>query len=104
MQNHYPIKPIKAYVFKNFLTDDHNDKINFFIECEIIGLCLYEGEAITFDIVLNDGSIFNYIPPHKIKHDTQSVFHAELLFFLYHLNPIIKFLIFNREKGGPYSG
>ena len=61
MQNHYPIKPIKAYVFKNFLTDDHNDKSNFFIECEIIGLCLYEGEAIAFDIVLNDGSCQNNI-------------------------------------------
>ena len=69
MQNHYPIKPIKAYVFKNFLIDDLQDKGAFFIECEIIGLCLYEGEAIAFDIVLNDGSIFNYIPPHKIKHD-----------------------------------
>ena len=84
MQNHYPIKPIKAYVFKNFLTDDHNDKSNFFIECEIIGLCLYEGEAITFDIVLNDGSIFNYIPPHKIKHDISTHFSIGLSNLVYH--------------------
>lgn len=62
MKNHYSIKPINAYVFKSLLCNNDSKEL---INCTIIGLCLYENETLCFDIILEDGSIFNYIPSKK---------------------------------------
>ncbi len=68
---HYDIKPIRAFVHESVLYDEDLTKKEM-IPCTIFSLSCYKGEAITFGIVLDEGSVFFYIPPHKIslKKDT----------------------------------
>lgn len=65
MKNHYSIKPINCFVKNDILYGKNKKGLT---KGKIIALCLYENEAVCFDIVLNDGSIFNYIPLHKVLH------------------------------------
>lgn len=65
MQNYYPIEPIKAYVKSSQILHQGSYEKEI-IECEIIAVCLYVNEAITFMIKLDDGEIFRYIPSHVL--------------------------------------
>lgn len=59
--------PILAFVADSLLYD--NKSINTYTKCEIFSLGIYVGETITFDILLEDGSIFNYIPLSEIYYN-----------------------------------
>lgn len=87
MKNHYSIKPISAYVFESLLYNNDSKKL---INCTIIGLCLYENETLCFDIILEDGSIFNYIPLHKIIHNKEYDKNITLKDLVYHNSPSIE--------------
>lgn len=63
---HYEIEPIKAYVHESILYDEDKTKNNM-IACTIFAISAYKNEVLTFGIVLDDGSVFFYIPPHKIN-------------------------------------
>lgn len=63
-KNHYRIKPIDAFVNSSLILEDCCEKT---IPCKIIGLNVYSQEALTFDILLSDGELFSYIPPHKVS-------------------------------------
>jgi len=63
---HYEIDPIKAFVHESVLYDEDLSKDNM-IPCEIFCISSYINEAITFGIKLFNGSLFFYIPPHKIS-------------------------------------
>ena len=62
---HVDIKPIKAYVHESVLYDEDLTKQDF-IECTIFAVSSYKEESVTFGIILKDGSVFFYIPPHKL--------------------------------------
>lgn len=86
MKNHYSINNINGYVRKGLLYN--NDSIEL-INCKIISLCLYKNETLCFDIVLEDGSIFNYIPLHEIYHNKEFDKNIELKDLVYHNSPSI---------------
>lgn len=82
MKNHYSIEEINCLIKEDIL---YNDKTkNLLIPAKIIGLCLYENETICFDIILEDGSIFNYIPLHKVVHNSKFDEKIELKDLVYH--------------------
>ncbi len=83
MQNHYSITPIKAFVIDDFLMKDEFNLVNL-VECKIIGVCLYENETICFDVILKDGSIFNYVPLHKVVHKEDYDKKIQLKDLVYH--------------------
>lgn len=62
---HIDIKPIKAYVHESVLYDEDSKKTGF-IECTVFAVSSYKGESVTFAIILKDGSVFFYVPPHKL--------------------------------------
>lgn len=82
MKNHYSIKPINAYVMDDILYG--KNQVNELIPCKIISLCLYLNESLCFDIILEDGSIFNYIPLHKIVHNKNYDKNINLIDLVYH--------------------
>jgi len=63
---HLEIKPIKAFVHELVLYD-MDPTYKDMIPCTIFGISSYLGEALTFSILLNDGSLFSYVPPHLIS-------------------------------------
>lgn len=52
-----------CYVRSEQLIDDCKHE---FLKCDIIGLCVYENECLTFLIKLSDGEAFSYIPPTSV--------------------------------------
>lgn len=87
MKNHYSIQPINVYIFKSLLYNNDSKEL---INCTIIGLCLYENETLCFDIILEDGSIFNYIPLDKIVYKKEYDSNITLKDLVYHNSPSIE--------------
>jgi hypothetical protein len=79
---HYEVEPIKAFVESDILFGGEDRGV---IPCTIFGISLYKGEAITFGVELEDGSVFFYIPPHKIFIKNRHEFSLETL--VYHNCP-----------------
>ena len=65
MQNHFSIEPVDGFVSASYLYQDNNR--SEVLKCQVVGFCVYKDEALTLDIVLEDGSAFNYIPPHHVR-------------------------------------
>lgn len=63
---HCDIKAIKAFVHESALYDEDLEKKSM-IPCTIFCISSYKGEAITFGILLDEGSVFFYVPPHKVS-------------------------------------
>lgn len=59
-------KPIKSYIKGKQVLGENSKEI---LPCEIISLCFYKGEAVTFQVLLEDGEVFSYIPFMAIVHN-----------------------------------
>lgn len=62
---------IDVYVLEQFLYDMDKDKNNL-IKGKIIGVSSYEGEQVTFQVLLETGALFSYLPIHAFCMDTIS--------------------------------
>ena len=80
---HEQIKPIKAYVHESVLYDEDMEKQDM-IECTVFALSSYQGESLTFAIALADGSVFFYIPPHKLSLKKDGKLDYDLADLVYH--------------------
>lgn len=58
-QNYYAIQPIEAFINSKQIKHEFDDDLT---HCHIIGITLYEGEALTFLVKLKGGECFRYIP------------------------------------------
>ncbi len=74
--NHYEIKPIDCLVKSSFLYQNNDIDKNSYEKGKIISLCLYKGEAITFDVLLENGSLFNYVGLTEVKLPRYSSLHT----------------------------
>lgn len=54
-----PIEPISGFVAESYL---YSDNRNSLAACKVIGVSCYPGSALTLTILLNDGSLFCYLP------------------------------------------
>lgn len=63
-------QPIAAFVADSFLYDDNKQETGF-TKCKILALNLYNGEAPTVTILLDDGSLFDYCPMNVLKHKSE---------------------------------
>jgi len=59
---HYSIKPIDIFIDEKLFTEKESKIING----RIIAIDIYPKEAITFTILLDNGTIYNYIPVDKV--------------------------------------
>lgn len=82
MKNHYSIAPIDAFVLDSLLYSDEMYASR--TECKIIALNLYQNEALSFDILLNDGSLFCYVPIDKLFTRKESFQDYDLKDLVYH--------------------
>lgn len=81
MKNHYNVNHITAKVRDSFLYQ--NEKLEGYTGCKIFSICTYLNETLTFDIILDNGSIFNYVPMNVIFKDIPSE-KFELTELVYH--------------------
>jgi len=88
---HVSINPIKAYVREDVLYNMDTSKITKVIPCTIVGFSSYPGHVPTFQIIVDNSSIFYYIPPHLIfsKKDFSCIYDLNQL--VYHNCPDHKF-------------
>lgn len=87
------IEPIKALVLKGALGENEN------MECEIIAINSYPGEAITFSIVV-DGSLYDYISPCDLRVETfneGSDVVLDLEDLVYNNNPSENFIVYKSK-------
>lgn len=59
---HVDVEPFKAKVCDGFLKGDYSG-LGFMVDCEVIGVCSYEGELPTFRIRVGYG-VYDYMPAH----------------------------------------
>lgn len=85
---HYDLpQPISGFVDRKLLFGLDPD-MSGILPCQIFSLATYPQEALTFQILLQDGSLFSYVPLHLLYHkppETQSL--LELSDLLYHNCP-----------------
>lgn len=77
MENHVSLsKPIAAYLDSAFVLDTPHEP---FLKCKVVGVGLYPNEAPTFDLIIDDGALFHYVPATKVfyrtVHQTQKDLH-----------------------------
>lgn len=66
MEVHCNIPNIKGYVREEFLYDMDEKHIGHYKSCVIYAISSYKDHALTFKILLEDGGLFDYIPPHAL--------------------------------------
>lgn len=88
--------PIKGFIRQDVLYDMNPNKINNYLKCLIIGINSYPGHVPTFQIIVDDTSIFSYIPPHLLLSTISSLSKKDtfsLKELVYHNCPDEKFSI-----------
>ena len=100
---HYDLpQPIPAFVDRKLLFD-LDFEISGILPCQICSLATYPQEALTFQILLEDGSLFSYVPLHLLYHKPLKSSQAlELSDLVYHNSPdatlcIHRFELLSRE-------
>lgn len=64
---HAPLAPIRAYVKKGVLYDQKPEHADFtWLPCSVFAVSCYPGSVPTFKILLENGTVFSYIPPHAL--------------------------------------
>lgn len=67
---HHNIRPFKAHVKKEYLYDMDASFEGQYLRGEIFGVSSYPDEALTFQVLLEDGCLFSYIPIQALqKHE-----------------------------------
>jgi len=64
IKTHYSIEPIDIIIDEKVFTES---KLSNTIRGKIIALDIYPNEAITFTILLDNGTIYNYVPVHLVQ-------------------------------------
>lgn len=63
---HAEIPSFQAYVDESVLYNNDLSK-TCLIPCTVFGVSSYKGSVLTFEILLNNGAVFSYVPPHKLQ-------------------------------------
>ncbi len=63
---HENIPAFNAQIEKKYLYDMDETYANMYIPCTVFSIASYKGDALTFQILLEDGSVFSYIPLNAI--------------------------------------
>jgi hypothetical protein len=93
---HSDITPLKALVQKRVLYDmDPVIPENEHMKCVIFGVSSYTNFAPTFQIMVEEKSIFSYVPPHLllVKSSINSHSFFELKDLVYHNCPDVEFAV-----------
>jgi len=99
---HANIPAFNAYVEKKFLFDLDEKYAGQYVPCTVFGASSYPQEALTFQILLEDGSMFSYMPIHALQKKTsERRINLELSDLIYKNNPgqDIEITAFDHLKG-----
>lgn len=83
-------EPINCFIHEKFLYNMDETKSGI-IPCKVIALCSYKKHQITFDVLLNNGSQFCYMPIESLIMVNSNLFKYESLFHI--ICPSNKFFI-----------
>lgn len=74
-------EPIKGFIAEKYLYDMDETKQNW-IPCRVFAVDVYPGEALALTILLNDGSVFNYLPldAFSVKKTTDIIPYTDLVY------------------------
>ena len=74
--------PFKAFVANRVLYDMDATKKGS-TECLVFGVSSYEGHYPTFQILLGNGAVFSYVPPHLVftKKESEGLFSLDALVY-----------------------
>lgn len=64
--SHFEIKPINAWVEEKVLYNE-DPNITSWAPCKIFACSIYKDNTITFEILLDNGAVFSYVPPHRLS-------------------------------------
>lgn len=97
------IRTFKASVLQEFLYDMEEEKKGWSLPCIVFGLTSYMNETLTFQIMMEDGSMFSYIPFHALRFslDNQDMDTLDLKDLVYHncRNLEMEYHVFDHLKG-----
>lgn len=65
---HYDLPDVLPACVDRRLLFDLDHQVQGYLPCQIFGLSAYPQDALTFQILLDDGSIFSYVPLHLLYH------------------------------------
>ena len=60
--NQLAIPPLAGFVRKEYLYDMAPEYLGQWAPCTVVGICSYKGELPTLKLIVNDGSLWDYIP------------------------------------------
>ena len=64
---HASIPVIRAWIGREYLYDMAPEHVGAFDRCTVFGVASYAGHALTFQVIVEDGSMFSYVPICAIK-------------------------------------
>jgi hypothetical protein len=59
---HESIPPIPAWIGREYLYDMAPERVGEFDRCTVFGVSSYARHALTFQVMVSDGSLFSYVP------------------------------------------
>lgn len=65
---HADIVPIKCQLRAEYLYDMDMSHAGELVPCTLFAVTAYKGESLTFKVLLEDGTVFSYIPPSALVH------------------------------------
>ena len=64
---HKNIQPFKTHIEKKFLYDMDERYSEQYVPATVFGISSYSGETLTLQTLLDDGSLFSYMPMHALR-------------------------------------
>jgi hypothetical protein len=81
---HVQVPPFAAHVRAEFLYNMDPAKVGELRRCTVFTVSSYTGSAVTFQILLEDGAVFSYVPPHALVQPPVAEPQLDLADLVYH--------------------
>jgi hypothetical protein len=81
---HVQVPPFTTHVRAEFLYNMDPAKVGELRRCTVFTVSSYTGSAPTFQILLEDGAVFSYVPPHALVNPPVAEPQLELADLVYH--------------------
>ena len=89
---HLEIQSFNVFVQRKFMFS-MDENIKGVMKAEIFSVSSYENEALTFQMILEDGAMFSYVPIHLISHQKKVKNPLKMDDLIYHNCPSMDFVL-----------
>lgn len=81
---HVAVPPFQAHARAEFLYNMDPAKVGELRPCTVFAVSSYVGSAPTFQLLLPDGAVFSFVPPHALVHPPAAEPQLDLADLVYH--------------------